>query len=359
MDQSDARGESLIFKVAVPSVDPPYTNPALTANLVFRVALGIMANVVCLVPLRLLHRGGELAAVVFIVNMELKNIETVVFALIWRNDDMDSWWAGYGVCDVHPYFNNFVMTLYGTCLLAIMRNLSRQVGLMRAQGLTRGEKRRRNLVQALIMFPLPILQVALTWFLTDGRYAIGTLVGCTWIPGASWIYLTSIGNDATLSRNRLVNHRAQRARRRLYQTIVSILAPYFPIVLAIGIINIMDTGTMTAYDYQAMHDRQIPFPWSTILYFPSAAIGFGSMNIAYISILTSIPVFIFFGMTKEALNSYRSVLVRCGLGVCFPTLYREYDPDRSLRYAGFSGNSNSSNSHASNSLSTVTQQRQR
>jgi pheromone a factor receptor len=168
---------------------PPYTTPALTANLVFRVALGILANLLCLVPLRLLYRNHELAAVVFIINIEFKNILTVASALIWRDDNMENWWAGYGLCDVASFANNFSFGLYDTCMLAIMRNLAHQANLLSAHPLSVREKRRRNLVHVLIMFPLPLLQVGWTWFLTVQRYVIGTLTGCTWFDYPSWPYL--------------------------------------------------------------------------------------------------------------------------------------------------------------------------
>lgn len=179
-------GDTLI--IAAPSV-PPYTTPALTANLVFRVLLGIMANIICIVPLRLLYTNGELAAFVFIVNLMFKNILTVVNALIWRDDHVESWWPGYGFCDVSAFLHNFTLGLFATCLLAITRNLAIQVGLMRANPLTVREKRRKNLVQALIMFPLPLLQLVLTWLLTAQRYAVGTLIGCSWIGYGAWPYL--------------------------------------------------------------------------------------------------------------------------------------------------------------------------
>jgi pheromone a factor receptor len=62
--------------------------------------------------------------------------------------------------------------------MAIMRHLARQLSLSRATGLTQAEKRRRNLTQALIIFPLPIVQVALTYFLMEYRYGIMPLRGC-------------------------------------------------------------------------------------------------------------------------------------------------------------------------------------
>lgn len=182
-----ARATAPVY-MAAPNT-PPYSTPSLTANLVLRVSLATIANLVCLVPLRILYRNGEVAAVIFITTVELKNLFTIVFALLWRNDDMQSWWPGYGLCDFYSFFYNAAAGIYVTCLLAIMRNLAHQVGLLRANPLTINEKRRRNLVQLCIIFPLPILQIAFTYPLAAERYNVGTLMGCSWVPASSWPYI--------------------------------------------------------------------------------------------------------------------------------------------------------------------------
>lgn len=376
-----ARGAGDPLIIADPSV-LPYTTPALTANLFFRVALALVGNIFCLVPLRLLWRNSELAAVVFIVNVELKNFETVLYALIWRDDNMEDWWPGYGLCDVSAFFHNFSIALFATCMLAIVRNLAHQVGLMRANPLTVREKRKRNLVQALIMFPLPVLQLSLTWFLTAQRYAIGPLIGCTWVGYGAWPFLVffvlapvivslmtvgyaskyrppcrsnwppnidvgaqtdmlprivlcyfrfrqvSKSTQTALSSNRAANYRAQRTRRRLYLMIVSILVPFFPIVIALCVVNIVHMGAPQPYDYDKIHNHASPFPWNSIVYMRSDQIEFIVLNNAYVPILTTIPIFVFFGRTKDAINDYRTVVTKLGLGKIWPKLNDLYDPDR-------------------------------
>lgn len=175
--------------MAIDPSPPPYTSPGLTANLVCRVLFAIVANLVCLVPLRLFYRSGELAAMVFILNVEVKNLQTIINALIWRNDDISSWWPGYGLCDVDPYIHNASVSLFATCLLAIIRNLASRVDVMRVSPMTAQEKRRHNLTQALIMFPIPIISIAWMWPLTSQRYLVGTLMGCSWVSDSSWPYL--------------------------------------------------------------------------------------------------------------------------------------------------------------------------
>lgn len=389
--------------IAVPS-DGPYTTHALTANLVFRVLLAVIANLVCLVPLRLLHRNGEFAAVVFILTMEFKNIETMLNALIWRDDNVAEWFPGYGLCDMGSFIDNFANGVYATCLLAIMRNLAQQVGLLRANPMTAGEKRQRNLVQALIIFPVPLLMVGMTWPLSAQRYAVGTLVGCLWVADPSWPYLITFvlphiliplattayastlnicpelqsaplppspsrphqtatawhrhlirsrkhilthrcpsvltyfryrevakTTQSALSRNRVANQRAQRTRRRLYLMVISVLTPFLPLTILMFVHNVLAVGNLTPYNYDKMHNNASPYPWNSVVYLTHDQISFQLMNVPYIAILTAIPVFVFFGTTKDAMNDYRKLFLWLGLGSVFPKLNEEYDPDRSAR----------------------------
>ncbi|OTA08536.1 hypothetical protein A9Z42_0002400 [Trichoderma parareesei] len=362
---------------------PPYTTPSLTANLICRVLFSILANLVCLVPLRLLYRNGELAAALFILNIEVQNLRTVVNSLIWRNDDLQSWWPGYGLCDIDPYLHNLSIGLYSTCLLAIMRNLALQVGNLRANPLTRRERRRRNLVQALIVFPQPLLQVAWTYPLTQQRYYIGTLIGCSWLNAPTWpfivfvilppalISLATAGyailiyirfrqvtktTQSALSGNRLAQSRSQRARRRLYLMVISILTPFLPIVLALAVLNIILVHPLQPFDFHAIHNHGPgEIPWNAVVYLPSTSISWAYMNICYIPIVTAVPIFAFFGMTKDAMNCYRLVLLSVGLGKLFPRLHEEYNPDsRAMASSSNGGSSNfttSSRSSKGNTLS--------
>lgn len=370
-------------------LDEPITTPSLTANLVCRVFFGLIASIVCLVPLRNLYKHGEFAASVFITTTVLKNVFTIVNALIWRNNDIENWWPGYGLCDVTPYLQHFVTLLFITCLLAIVRNLAHQVGLLRANPLTAKERRRRNWGQALIMFPFPMLQVILTWFLTFQRYVVGTLVGCSWTGYPTWVYIVFFiapplvagtitagyaskrstlslfqrwlphTNNTTVltyvrfreltkstgvavSSNRQVNNRAQRTRRRLYLMVVCILIPYLPMILTLTVLNVLDLKELKPYSYDAIHKHVEPYPWNTIVYLRSSELDFAYTNIAWIPILSAIPIFGFFGTTKDAMNDYRRLLLLFGLGKIFPRLYQEHDPDHRVE-----GSSNASSNFAS------------
>ncbi|KAL7901041.1 pheromone A receptor domain-containing protein [Trichoderma sp. SZMC 28014] len=342
---------------------PDVTNtPSLTANLICRVLFALIGNLVCVVPLRLLYGNGELAAALFILVVELQNFEYIVNALIWRNDDVESWWPGYGLCDVNSHVRNLSIGLFNSCLLAIMRNLSLQIGNLRASPLTKKEKTQRNIVQAIIIFPLPLLQIVWTYPLAEHRYYIGTLVGCTWANDESWPYLifyvvlstlmpvvtagyaVSKATATALFNNPLAQARSQRARRRLYLMVVSILVPYVPIAVGMAVVNWLVAGHLKPFDFNAIHNPAPgKLPWNTIVYVTSNNINWSFMDSCYLPIATTIPIFVFFGMTKDAMNCYREVLLFFGLGKVFPRLHEEYDPDTRVL---------ASMSHGSHSTST-------
>ena len=168
---------------------PPYTNPALQANLFFRVFLGLISLLVTLVPTRLLWRTGEFGGTVFCVMLLVLNLITVINALIWRNDDVQTWWKGDVWCDVQAYTFFPLHTAFNVSLFEIMRSLASKIALNRADKPTRSERRRQRITSALVIFTVPVIQVALTYFATMSRYNISTLVGCVAAYYPGWLFL--------------------------------------------------------------------------------------------------------------------------------------------------------------------------
>ncbi len=167
---------------------PPY-NASLTANLACRLILGPVALLASWVPFRLLWRNGELAAAVMTATNAILVLFLVVNAAIWHSGDQSHWWLGYGWCDIQMYTQFAMTTVYGACVCAIMRRLAKQVGLTRVAGLSATERRNRVLVQSLIIFPVPLLQVILTFLVQAQRYTIMPVNGCGKAYDPDVIYL--------------------------------------------------------------------------------------------------------------------------------------------------------------------------
>lgn len=110
--------------------------------------------------------------------------------------------------------------------------------------------------------------------------------------------------------------------------VTSIIVPFFPVVVALAIANILANRPLLPFNYYDVHNHALPAPWNTIAFVPSGMINWAYMNNCYIPILSVVPIFVFFGLTKDAMNQYRLGFLFVGLGRIFPRLKEEYDPDR-------------------------------
>lgn len=149
------------------------------------------------------------------------------------------------------------------------------------------------------------------------------------------------------SNNRLAQIRAQRTRRRLYLMVLSILLPFLPIVITLAVLNIRGSLPLRPFNYSEIHDHVVPYKWNTILLLPSESFDFAYTNMAYIPILAAIPVFMFFGMTKDAMNTYRRGFLSAGLGNIFPSLHQEYDPVRAAYASAYGSRVTTSSAYVS------------
>ena len=134
--------------------------------------------------------------------------------------------------------------------------------------------------------------------------------------------------SALSTANSRATSRVRRAKRRLYFMTLAILIPYLPVLLVIFVNNMHYLLPFQPYDFGAVRRGELDgYPWSAVILMPSQAIDFPTLNDRYIAVLTAIPVFGFFGLSKDAINVYRGYLVALGLGRLWPVLREEYDPD--------------------------------
>ncbi|KAI8627391.1 pheromone A receptor-domain-containing protein [Xylariaceae sp. FL1651] len=322
----------------------PTANPGLLANLISRVILAVIGNLLCWVPLRLLFRNGEFAAVVLIVDVAIMNIFTIVNSIIWHSDHWDTWWEGTGLCDIEVYLSGPLQTIYAASIFTVMYHLVQQIKVTRATRLDQQETTRRNLIQAAIIFPIPLVQLLFTYFDLAQRYIIGTLIGCSAVYDSSWpknlVYdappamfaLLSVPyavllwkrfhtitkkTQTILQSGSQASIRANRTRRRLYNMSLSILVIYLPVMLFYFVMNIQDTlSSYKTYDFSRIRWSASPYPWNAILFVPSWLIPLPVMNQPWIPIATTVAIVAFFGTTIEAQDAYRRYARLIGLGAC-------------------------------------------
>lgn len=110
-------------------------------------------------------------------------------SVVWSNNDINTWFQGYGWCDVQLAMWMPLETINAAAICAVMQNIANQVSLMRASSLTAHEKRRKHVIQALIIFPVPALQIILYYFTIGMRYNISGILGCQAVFQANWLFL--------------------------------------------------------------------------------------------------------------------------------------------------------------------------
>ncbi|KAI1364766.1 pheromone A receptor-domain-containing protein [Xylaria arbuscula] len=342
----------------------PMTSPGLLANLIARVILAFVGILLCWVPLRLLERNGEFAAVVLIIDVTILNVFTILNSLIWHDDNWDLWWDGSGLCDLEVYLSGPLQTIYAASIFTVMYHLAQQVKVTGA-GRDRSLQTRRNLIQAAIIFSVPVVQLAFTYFDLAQRYIVGTLIGCSAVYDTSWpktlvfdippavfavlsvpyafllwrrYHAITKQTQGILKSNSQASIRANRTRLRLYNMSLSILVIYLPVMIYFLVCNIRDTLlSYRSYDYHRMRWSATPYPWDTILFVPSWLIPSSVMNQPWIPIATTAAIVAFFGMTTEAQKIYGQYAERARLGACF----------RRFRTSGSQGDSSVDESGAS------------
>jgi pheromone a factor receptor len=117
---------------------------------------------------------------------------------------------------------------------------------------------------------------------------------------------------------------------------LSIVVPYVPVQVILFVISMRGT-VYHPYSYQNAHRGTAEYPWNSIFFIPSWMMDFPVINQPWIPIFTTIPIVIFFGMTTEAVDTYRKFLLLLGFGTCFQALKEPYDPDRAHKNADITG----------------------
>ncbi|KAK4185352.1 pheromone A receptor-domain-containing protein [Podospora australis] len=327
----------------------PYSTPSLEVNLFFRVFLGVIALFITWVPARVLFRSGEFAGTTFCVITMVLNFVTVTNALIWRDDNVETWFSGYGWCDIQTYIMQPLHTAFNIALFEIMRSLASKVAINRASALTSQEKRRERIISGAVIFAIPILQVILTFFVAVGRYNVSTLVGCGVYYFPNWFFLVffvlpspmfsisaavmavitfiryrkieAFARNILSSNDSIAAARQARVRKKLYFMTLTIIIVVLPLVLTLLARNLKVGLPWTApYDYDFFHFGADPFNIYFVSFTTSDKMTFQALVINYIAELAGIMIFIPFGTTVDALNSYRKCLLFVGLGYVFPKL---------------------------------------
>lgn len=164
-------------------------SPAKLVDIIMRCILHFAAVVACVVPMHLFCRSGELAGATLVASGAIKNLYHFCNTITWYNADIANWPRAYGWCDIQSATAVPLETLVAASTCAILRNVSNSIVSLRAAALRKSEKRRKNIIHALLIFPVPLLQVILYFFVIRKRYNISGTIGCQAVFQTNWVFL--------------------------------------------------------------------------------------------------------------------------------------------------------------------------
>ena len=144
--------------------------------------LALFTIILCVPPFVWHVRNRNLAASSLVFWIVLSNLFNFVNSLIWKDDNLSSWWDGYVFCDIEVKLMNAANVGVPASLVAVMRSLALVLDTEKTVLQPSSAQRRRKLaIDALLCFGAPIYMIIAHYFVQNIRYYIFAVAGC--IPG--------------------------------------------------------------------------------------------------------------------------------------------------------------------------------
>ena len=303
--------------------------------------LPILATIACLLCLPILVNhitSRNLAASMLVFWIVLENIYNLINPLLWPTNDFDSWWNGIGLCDIESKLRLAAYVGYISALVCIYRQLAiilntEQIVLVP----TSSQRRCRTAIEVVLCFGFPVLIMIAHYIVQSGRYYIFAITGCVPMLDSSWptILLVLIWPGVMWVVSavyclviiyRLAKHRRQvlsilsapqcRYNQsqfvRLFAMATALIVVFLPLALYLLGQNLSHGRGRPSYSWSRIHEWK-----DAIILMPS---NDGENFGRWVEVATGFVVFISFGLGRDGLLIYRSVLLKMGLGRIFPRL---------------------------------------
>jgi pheromone a factor receptor len=323
-----------------------------------------LAILITILPGRDFYRVHNFPAFNIILVNNLLNIQYMVNAIIWRTEDFSKWFKGYGLCDFEVLLRTPLTVCLAFSLLRYIRHIANALTSKGAQeqfGETNAEKKRKWFIDILWCYTVPLFQTTLQHLVLNDRYSIIVTVGCLTNLDNSWLNIALVGvwfpilmistlyyackcSKVTQSESseltefssvmlafRIFKHRrnimgalrnsgstlSDRQYMKLVILVFLLAFCYIPIS-CIFFKNSFPKGGITSYSWGRNHAPG----WGDIYFDTLWHAGKLFQYIGWASIAWNILMFFFFGLNDAAIDTYRLLLVKLGMGKIWPSLRR-------------------------------------
>ncbi|KAH4126996.1 hypothetical protein HBI62_185620 [Parastagonospora nodorum] len=313
------------------------TGTPLYLNAILLPLFAFPSWILCLLPLSWHFRQGNVAAGSLILWVIMVNFCNSINPLIWPRDNTTEWWNGNVWCDINVRLQ--VGCIVGTTASAamIVRKLAR---VMDTRNITvsssRDSKFKERGLEILWCWIYPLVLILLYYIVQPVRYMIYGIIGCLSAYDSSWPSMVLISIWAPITTlvatgySIILSYRLYRYRRefvrlvatrnttksrfiRLFIICIIIVLAYTP--YTIWLIISLSRQITDTYSWSRVHD---PATFHSVFKAPS----FGIVTVdKWGQVATGYVLFFVFGTGSDAYNTYKKMMVACGLGRVWPSLY--------------------------------------
>ncbi|PLB53655.1 STE3-domain-containing protein [Aspergillus steynii IBT 23096] len=297
--------------------------------------LSIVSILVSLVPLALHWKNRNFPATCLIGWFLVLNLFNIVNAIIWPNDDVDSWFSGVGLCDVEVKIMIASYVAVAGNLLGIFRGLANVLDTSRANLVPSKKQRWQNhFMDILFCVIIPIIAMITHIIFQANRYMLFAISGCVNSFDESWVsFVLSFvwppiiclitGYYCSLVLYRLHKYRSQfgdvlqssnsnisKSRfLRLFLLSFTMLLVILPTQAFVVWKNVTLSLPWHSYSWNTLHGPM----WNEIAMIPTNGEVFFDR---WIPIASGFMFFLFFGCGRDASNMYASICRSFGLECC-------------------------------------------
>jgi len=126
------------------------------------------------------------ATLILIGWIALINLLFAIDSIIWASDDVQTWWPGYGYCDINARLKDMFAIGVPGAAVGICRFLADATNPDPAQKDLHCHRTRRNMIDLFLGIGFPIIVIALKFIGEYSRYHIEGVNGCTGTIQLSW-----------------------------------------------------------------------------------------------------------------------------------------------------------------------------
>jgi pheromone a factor receptor len=169
-------------------MEPFIDNPYVSAQGIAAPILSFLALLLCVPPLIWHSSNRNLAASFLTVFVTMSDLFTIINAMIWPTDDVNSWWNGSVLCDIQVKLNIGIQVGMPGALVCIFRSLALVMDTENTVLVPSKAQRRRALaIELFFCVGIPVLAMVAHFIVQPNRYYIFAISGCNVSYDDSWL----------------------------------------------------------------------------------------------------------------------------------------------------------------------------